>query len=316
MTRTTDDVRDQPTGVQDEHRHRSQLFGVDTDVPTRVLVLGMVRSDGILAAADVHPVAEACGQSPEQVRSCLRRLVTEGLFTREGTGRDATFRTTPEGIRALSTSLDRIRVALTQDRTGKGWDRRWHLAAFAVPETKRAGRDAFRDVLLELGGAPIHNGLYVSTRDWSAVATARAVELDVLQHVTFASTDDLEIAGTTDPRMIAARLWPIDEVGARYRTFVDEFAHVPELLESRRRDHRRLTEAEFLPGSIVFGVRFQECFDLDPLLPPELLPRPWPGRAARELMISCRRLGVLLREEHDEPKLFAPWDDLLLSLRS
>jgi hypothetical protein len=33
-------------------------------------------------------------------------------------------------------------------------------------------------------------------------------------------------------------------------------------------------------------------------------------------VLTCRRLGVLLREEHDKPKLFAPWDDLLLSFRS
>ena len=295
---------------------RSPLFGVATELPTRVLVLGMLRSDGVLLAADVAPVAAACGQTTEQVRSCLRRLVTEGILVREGTGRDASFRTTAEGIRVLTASLDRIRVAMDQDRAGKGWDRRWHLAAFAVPETKRAGRDAFRDLLLELGGASIHNGLYVSPRDWRVLATARATDLDILDHVTFSSTDDLEIAGVTDPRLLAGRLWPIDELGRRYAEFVDEFAHVPELLEQRRRDHQRLTEAEFLPGSLVFGSRFQECFNDDPLLPPELLPRPWPGRAARQLVLQCRRLGVLLREEHDKPELFAPWDDLLLTFRS
>lgn len=316
MTRTTDGSDDRSSTDADGGVPRSPLFGVDTDVPTRVLVLGMVRSDGVLAAADVQPVAEACGQTPEQVRSCLRRLVAEGLFSREGTGRDAVFRTTPDGVRVLSASLDRIRLAMTQDRAGKGWDRRWHLAAFAVPETKRAGRDAFRDLLLDLGGAPIHNGLYVSARDWRVPAAARAVDLGISEHVTFASSDDLTIAGTSDPRTIADRLWSIDEIGRRYQAFIDEFSHVPALLEQRRLEHHRLTEAEFLPGSIVFGTRFQECFNEDPLLPPELLPRPWPGRAARELMLTCRRLGVLLREEHDEPKLFAPWDDLLLTFRS
>lgn len=279
-------------------------------------MLGMLRSDGSLDAADVHPVAEACGQTSEQVRSCLRRLVTEGILTREGTGRDATFRATPEGVRVLSANLDRISIAMTQDRAGKGWDRRWHLAAFAVPETKRAGRDAFRDLLLELGGAAIHNGLYVSPRDWQARASERAADLGVLDHVTFATTDDLEIAGVGDPRRIAEKLWPVEELGRRYTEFVEEFAHVPELLERRRRDHERLTEAEFLPGSLVFGSRFQQCFSGDPLLPPELLPRPWPGRTARELVLRCRRLGVLLREEHHKPELFAPWDDLLLTFRS
>ena len=65
-------------------------------IPTRVLVLGMAHEDGTIVAEEVLPVAEACRQTPEQVRSCLRRLVREGLFTREGRGRTAQYRATEE----------------------------------------------------------------------------------------------------------------------------------------------------------------------------------------------------------------------------
>jgi phenylacetic acid degradation operon negative regulatory protein len=62
------------------------------------------------------------------------------------------------------------------------------------------------------------------------------------------------------------------------------------------------------------GVHFQECFDDDPLLPPELLPRPWPGRQARELVVRSRRLALQIREAHDRPALFRSFDDLLESI--
>lgn len=315
VTRTTGSTGDQldPTRTKGEG---TALFGTASEIPTRVLVLGLVRHDGTLVAGDLQPVAEACGQTPEQVRSCLRRLVTEGLFERVAGGREATYRATTIGIDAMSASMERTRLAFNMDAAGRGWDRRWHLVAFAIPEAKRASRDAFRDQLLDLGGAAIQNGLYVSPREWSEQARLLAVRLDVLDHVTFTSTDELEIGGVSDPRLIAERLWPVEQLGDRYRAFIEEFAPVPGLLEQRRRDRERLTEAEFLPGSLAFGIAFQECFNEDPLLPPELLPRPWPGRQARELMITCRRLGVLLREEHDKPKLFAPWDDLLLTFKS
>ena len=52
------------------------------EIPTRTLVFGMVGEDGTVAASELYAVAEACGQSAEQVRSCLRRLVRDGLFTR------------------------------------------------------------------------------------------------------------------------------------------------------------------------------------------------------------------------------------------
>jgi phenylacetic acid degradation operon negative regulatory protein len=283
----------------------------EREIPTRVLVLGMAHHDGTILASELYPVAEACGQTPDQVRSCLRRLVGEGLFTRHGEGREARFQATEAGMRALGASLERTRLAYAQDAAGKGWDRRWRLVAFAIPESRRAARDAFRDHLLELGGAAVQNGLYVSPHRWGGDARAEAERLGVAEHVTSATTDDLEIGGTRDPREIAARLWPIDELAERYQAFVDVYEGIPEELERMRRERRRLTEAEFLPGALVIGIKFQECFNADPLLPPELLPRPWPGRRARDLLARSRRLGILLRKEHDQPQLFAPFDDIV-----
>ena len=188
-------------------------FGPPTEVPTRMLVLGMLRSDGLVEAKELYPVAEACGQTVEQVRSCLRRLVGEGLFTREGEGRDARFHATASCLRQLGEDLERSRLAFGQDAAGRGWDRQWHLIAFAIPEAKRASRDAFRDQLIQLGGAAVQNGLYVSPHPWEKAARDHADRLGVLSHTTLATTDDLEVGGVTDPRRIAAALWPLEELG-------------------------------------------------------------------------------------------------------
>ncbi len=299
----------------DEAVLRASTFGSPTEIPTRMLVLGMVRRDATLHAADVYPVAESCGQSAEQVRSCLRRLVAEDLFEREGEGRDASFRATAHGLRTMAASMERTRLAFAQDAAGRGWDRRWHLVAFAIPEANRRARDTFRDQLLDLGGAAVQNGLYVSAHPWEDDVTHAADRAGVRAHVMLSSTDDLDVGGISDPRVLAGTFWALDELGERYQRFIEVYENVPPMLEQWRRDKRRLTEAEFLPGSLAMGIDFQTCFNDDPLLPPELLPRPWPGRAARELLFTCRRLGVLLREAHDAPQLFAPWDELLLSFR-
>jgi phenylacetic acid degradation operon negative regulatory protein len=278
------------------------------EIPTRTLVLGMAHADGTILAREVYPVAEACTLSPEQVRSCLRRLVGEGLFTRDGEGRDATFAATDAGVRVLEGMVERTRLAYAQDAAGRGWDRRWRLVAFAIPETKRAARDAFRDQLLALGGAAVQNGLYVSAHPWDDDVIATAARLDVTDHVTLASTDDLEVGGVRDPRALAEALWDLTTIADRYQEFIDVYSGIPEDLERMRRDKQRLTEADFLPGALYIGLRFQECFNEDPLLPPELLPRPWPGREARDLLLRSRRLGVLVREAHDRPLLFSFYD--------
>lgn len=279
------------------------------EVPTRILVLGMAHEDGTITAAELYPVAEACGQTPDQVRSCLRRLVEEGLFVRQGRGANAAFRATPKGTTALGEHLERTRLAYVQDSQGRGWDRQWRLVAFAVPEARRSARAALRDRLLALGGAPVQGGLYVSPHPWHKDVIAEAERLGLADLVTVASTDDLDIGGERDPRELARRLWPLEDIALGYHNFAERFSSVPDALTQMRRRHQRLPDTTFLPGALAMAVAFQDVFNDDPLLPPELLPRPWPGRQARDLLMRSRRLGLATREAHGRLRLFQLFDD-------
>ena len=182
-----------------------------------MLVFGVARHDGSIAAADAFAVAEACVRSPEQVRSCLRRLVAEGLFERQGTGQRATYLPTDAGLRALSTMGIRAVQARQQDLERRDWDGRWHLVAFAIPEARRAARDTLRERLGGLGGAAVHNGLYVSPHDWDKDVTSVSAELGVAEHVTQAATDRLTVGGESEPRALARRLWRLDELAVPLR---------------------------------------------------------------------------------------------------
>lgn len=280
-------------------------------IPTRVLVLGMAHEDGTIRADELYPVAEACGQTPEQVRSCLRRLVSDGLFTRSGSGRHAVYTATERGAAELGGHLERTRLAYAQDAAGRGWDRRWRLAAFAVPESRRSARDGLRDRLLALGGAAIQGGLYVSPHPWEDDVRAEAKRLGLDEHLTLASTDELEVGGVRDPRQLAATLWPLDQVAARYERFIADHRKVIEDLEGLRARRERLPDATFLPLAVAAGVAYDDCSSRDPYLPPELLPRPWPGRRARELVVRSWRLALALRSEAGRPALFGAWDTVL-----
>ncbi|HEX2851061.1 MAG TPA: PaaX family transcriptional regulator C-terminal domain-containing protein [Acidimicrobiales bacterium] len=279
-------------------------------IPTRVLVLGMAHEDGTLLPEELLPVAGACGLTADQVRSCVRRLVAEGLFVRDTASRPTRYTATERGMAALGATVERTRLAYVQDAAGRGWDRRWRLVAFAVPERDRAARDAFRDHLIELGGAAVQGGLYVSPHPWHKDVAAFAERLGIAGAVTLLTTDDLDVGGVTDPRKLAEALWPIEALAARYEAFVDRFATVPDRLTEMRARHERLPDAAFLPGALAMAVAFAACFDDDPLLPPELLPRPWPGRAARDLVIKSRRLALAIRKGQGRPALFrATFDD-------
>jgi phenylacetic acid degradation operon negative regulatory protein len=277
-------------------------------IPTRVLVTGMRHDDGEIVAAELYAVAEACGQSSEQVRSCLRRLVNEGLYVQHGKGRGARYEATEAGMAQLETGWARTRTAYQQDAAGRGWDRMWHLVAFAVPEDRRAARDQLRDRLVALGGAALQGGVYVSPHPWHDAVRDEAKRLQVEEHLSLATTDDLEVGGVRDPRRLAQSLWPLDEVATAYEKFIDEHRHVPEQLEEMRRRKERFSDGHFLPMALGMAVAMAECTRQDPLLPPELLPRPWPGRSARELVLRSRRLALMVREQHDRPALFHLYD--------
>src|SRR5438309_9048899 len=190
------------------------------DIPTRVLVFAMAHHDGTILGSELYPVAEACGQTPDQLRSCLRRIVSEGLFTREGKGLSAVLRATEAGMAALGATMERTRLAYGQDAAGRGWDRQWRLVAFAVPEQKRVARDSFRDQLRVLGGAAIQGGLYVSPHQWHKDVKGRAERLGIADAVTMSTTDDLDVGGENDPREITRRLRPVEDLAARYLAFV------------------------------------------------------------------------------------------------
>lgn len=286
----------------------------DDGVPTRLLVMGLAHRDGTVHGQELYRVAGECGIPIETVRSCLRRLVADGLFERRGEGRDAVFPATAAGAAQLEATKERHLLAYAQDAAGRGWDRRWRLVAFAIPEPRRADRDAFREHLLALGGAAVQPGLYVSPHRWRDHVAEEADRLDIAPHVTQMSTDDLSVDGETDPRRIVRALWPLDEVAARYSAFIETYREVPDQLGAMRRRGGRLSEHDFLPGALRIAIRFTECFDADPLLPPELLPRPWPGREAREVLARCRRNGVLAREDKGGPALFRVFDEAIAHL--
>lgn len=280
-------------------------------IPTRMLVLGMAREDGTIHADELYEVAEACGQSAEQIRSCLRRLVSDGDYERQGTGRDAVYKPRGDGTSFLSAPFERTRRAYAQDARGRGWDRYWRLVAFAIPEDRRSVRDAFRQTLVSLGGASVQGGLYVSPHPWHSEVRSEAERLEISDLVTLAATDDLAVGEVTHPTEIAARLWPVDELAHRYRELIDTFSPVVGRLEEMRGRQERLSDTVFLPGALSLTVAFVEVFDQDPLLPPELLPHPWPGREARELARDARRLAIAQREQPARPGLFRFFDQAL-----
>lgn len=283
-------------------------------VPTRLVVHALVREDGTVDAGELYAVAGLLGMTDQQVRLCIKRLVAEGRFVHEGRGRKAVLRAVADVTGSITPNLAYVRHAYRQDHGLAAWDGVWHLFAFAIPESNRSSRDTLRDTLRRLGAAPVQSGLYVSANRIEKLVEAQAQRLDVAHAVTCLTSTDLSVGGLADPPVLAAALWPLDDIAARHDRLAD-LAH--RCLERLARSDGP-TGPEQLTMAIQLAAAFTDAMDPDPLLPPELLPQPWPGARARRLTAACwtalAEAGTHAATGAPVPRLFVQYEELLASI--
>ncbi|MEV0668573.1 PaaX family transcriptional regulator C-terminal domain-containing protein [Spirillospora sp. NPDC050365] len=274
----------------------------DVSIPTRTLILGCVRRDGYLDAAELYGVAEACGMTEMQVRLCLRRLVSEGALEQVGgRGRRAEFVTRGDSASQILPELEYLHFAYRQDAGLEPWDGRWRLVGFSVSEDRRAARDDFRDRLLYFGAAPVHGGLYVSPHALGEVVVTEAERLGIAETLAMMESDRLSLGGVTDPRELAGILWPLASVARGYEDFLGRL---------ERRLGRAKVDVEGSGPDVGAGdvfattLEFARAIEPDPLLPPELLPERWSGVRARRRLADARGMLAGLELGDRFPTLF------------
>ncbi|MEU3555813.1 PaaX family transcriptional regulator C-terminal domain-containing protein [Streptomyces fragilis] len=271
-----------------------------------MLVHALIREDGTVGADELYAVANTLGMSDQQVRLCIKRLVSEGRFTHEGRGRKAELHATADTVRTLAPNADFLRHAFQQDAGLAPWDGVWHLAAFAVPESARSSRDALRETLVGLGGALLQGGLYVCANTWEPYVEEAAHRLGAHDALTLLTTTDLRRGDVREPVELAGRLWPVQEIADRYH----RLSRITEPRLARLTGPVELSPAELLTIAVELTAELTRAMEPDPLLPPQLLPHPWPGSQARELV--ARAWTALTERGHGEtrPALFRFYSDI------
>ncbi|GHJ96796.1 putative repressor in the phenylacetic acid catabolism [Streptomyces sp. NE5-10] len=276
------------------------------EIPTRMLVHALIREDGTVGADELYAVANTLGMSDQQVRLCIKRLVTEGRFTHQGRGRKAQLHATADTTRALAPNADFLRHAFQQDAGLAPWDGVWHLAAFAVPESARTARDSLRETLVHLGGAPLQGGLYVCANPWEPYVEEAAHRLGAHGSLTLLTTTDLRRGDSQEPAELAGCLWPLQEIAARYH----RLSRLARPRFTRLTGPDELSPSALLTLAVELAAELTRAMEPDPLLPPQLLPQPWPGTQARELIARC---WAALRERDSgeaRPALFRLYADI------
>ncbi len=192
------------------------------------------------------------GFSGPAVRTALHRMGSEGWVEPRREGRYAAYRLTERGVARLDQAAARIYRLRSLE-----WDGRWRL--LLAPGLTDADRVA---ELEWMGYGRLQPGVWVHPHPHPAAALA------------LAGPDATAVDGgaVSDDAELAARAWALEDLRAEHLRFLADWADaaVPQ------------DPAAMLGMRLRLVHRWRAFLFLDPGLPAEVLPDPWPGvRAAQ-----------------------------------
>lgn len=253
-------------------------------VPTRTLVLSAVDADGLVAAEPLFDLVGATGHTDKALRDCLSRMVKAGSLEHlEGRGRRATYRATSAGMALVDADTGWSALAHRLDAGLEPWDGRWHLLSFEIPERQRSARDALRGLLLELGAAAVHSGLYLHAHDLSFFVGQLARHHRIEAHLSWLSTTDLTVASAAVDDSAVKRIFGLSAVATAYDEVEADLRRVIDTAAD-------LTDPNLAAEMFSAVVRLEGALRADPMLPAELLPSDWAGMRARGAFLIAHQI--------------------------
>jgi phenylacetic acid degradation operon negative regulatory protein len=205
------------------------------------------------------------------VRTAMSRLAADGWLERHKVGRNSFYRLIKKGRQTFDAATRHI-----YDPPPSGWTGRFDLLLIGNAEDRDASREALKNAGF---GSPLP-GVWVAP---SGVPipdeAARAIRLEV------SAEDD-------SGRRLLSESWPLERTADAYLKFMKTF----EPLRGWIGRGEALSDVDAFTARILLIHHYRRVVLRDPLLPTVLLPKDWPGRAARALCGEIYR-GLLPASE-------------------
>lgn len=216
---------------------------------------------GAATVAALVRLLEPLGFTAPAVRTAVSRTVKQGWLCPTRLPAGPGYSLTPRGERRMDDMAARIYRVLPSS-----WDGRWHVVV--LPTTPpRPVRERLTSSLQLLGYGELGPLTWVAPRP--AAGLPEMLAATGVEATTFHGEldgDDVELA---------RRAWNLDELGARYATFVRDWR-----AELSTVDPECPADAFATAQHLLHAWR--KFLFSDPGLPAELVPADWPGRLAAE----------------------------------
>ena len=218
----------------------------------------IVPRGGSVALATLLEFFETLAIDATVVRTAMSRLTADGWFERNKVGRNSFYRLVQKGRLTFDIATRHI-----YDPPPPEWTGRFELLLFGNAEDRDASREALKNAGF---GSPVP-GVWVAPSGVPIPeAASRAIRLEV------SAEDD-------SGRRLLAESWPLERTADAYLKFMKTFEPLRAFIERRE----KLGDADAFTSRILLIHHYRRVVLRDPLLPVALLPKNWPGRAARAL---------------------------------
>ncbi|GAA1373806.1 PaaX family transcriptional regulator [Streptomyces beijiangensis] len=242
----------------------------------RSLIVTLYGAYGRESAAPV-PVAElirllaAVGVDAPSLRSSVSRLKRRGLLESSRTDEGAAGYALSADARQLLDDGDRRIYGRPAPELADGWV----LAVFSVPESERDRRHVLRSRLAGLGFGTAAPGVWIAPAALYEETRHTLERLELGPYVDLFRGEHLGFSATAES---ISRWWDLGSIAKLYEEFLER--HEPVL---RRWEHRGADAESAYRDYLLALDSWRRLPYADPGLPPELLPRDWPGGRAAEV---------------------------------
>ena len=205
------------------------------------------------------------------VRTAMSRLAADGWLERQRVGRNSFYRLVKKGRQTFDAATKHIYDPQVSDWTG-----RFELLLIGNGEDRDASREALKNAGF---GNPLPGVWIAPSGVPIPEEAAHAIRLEV------SAEDD-------SGRRLLSESWPLDRTADAYLKFMKIFEPLRGWIDRRE----PLADVDAFTARILLIHYYRRVVLRDPLLPAALLPRDWPGRAARQLCGEIYR-GLLPASE-------------------
>jgi len=226
---------------------------------------------GAIALGSLIHLAMPFGLNERLVRTATARLAQEGWLESRRAGKLSEYHLSQAGRERFVEATARIYgdAALT-------WSGRWTL--IVLPALRAAERQRLRKELAWHGFGELSGGIFAHPEPQRRDL---ALQLHALNLPANALIFDANLANGAAPAELVNLGWDLEELGRRYRQFVERFERAAAALRRPANP-----QAGFILRTLLIH-EYRRLHLRDPLLPQRLLPADWPGTRAAGL---CREI--------------------------